>query len=107
MSEHPLLIDLMEETGVSYRQADHWCANGYVRVEWFSRAANYSVPAVKGMGSGKVRRLSPGEARVFRRMAKLVAAGFPPKTASNIARLGDPPWKLAPGVTLNLEDGRA
>lgn len=106
MTEYPLLIDLMEETGVSYRQADHWCANGYVTVEWYRRDAGYSIPASKGMGSGKIRRLAPEEARVFRIMAKLVAAGFPPKTASSIARLGEPPWELTPGVTLILEDSR-
>lgn len=104
MTDQPLLTDLMEETGVSYRQADHWCACGYVTVQWYRRTEGFSVPASKGMGSGKIRRLSPEEARVFRVMAKLVPLGFPPRIAAQIARLGEPPWTLGPGVVLTLED---
>lgn len=63
--------DLAAE-GVSYRQLDYWCRQGYLRVP--------------GNGTGNRRQWSATELQVAERMAKLVKVGFTVPAAAEIAR---------------------
>lgn len=99
----PLLIDVAAEVGISYRQADHWCACQYIEAAFYRRAGNKIEPSTRG--SGKTRRLAWTEVAVLHMMAKLVQAGFLPHVAARIARSGESPWELAPGVTLHVASG--
>jgi hypothetical protein len=66
--------ELAAQCGVSYRQADYWISNDYIRGEKF-------------VGSGIPRApLVPVEERVFRYMARLVHAGLKPSVAACAAR---------------------
>ena len=59
--------------GVSYRQYDHWSRKGWIRA---------SNPG----GSGHDRDFTKDEVRIFEIMADLVAIGFRPIRAAEIAR---------------------
>lgn len=60
--------------GISYRRIDHWIASGWVK-------ADHAHP-----GTGNPRRMTEHEAAVVHLMARLVAAGVAPVTASRLSR---------------------
>lgn len=66
------VTSLCEETGVSYRQANHWISKGY-------------IPDVVSIGSGFPLSLNGKQSEIFRIMADLVHAGFKPDTAAKHA----------------------
>ena len=61
-------------TGMTYRQADHWATQGYLR------------PDEANPGSGAQRSWPPDEVRVAYVMAALVRAGVSPSEAGPAAR---------------------
>jgi hypothetical protein len=62
-----------EGYGVTYRQFDHWCRNGWVR----SRTEG---------GSGSSRDFTKAESDIFKILANLVTIGFRPVVAAELAR---------------------
>lgn len=98
----PRLVDVIDELGITYRQADNWCAHGYIRAEFYRRTGDEDIPARKGLGSGKVRRITWAEVGVLRQIVQLVQAGLQPGLAAQLVRSGEPPWTLTPGVELHL-----
>jgi len=57
--------------GISYRQLDHWCKEGYLRPTG---------------GNGTQRVWSEEEIKIGKMMSRLVAIGFTPSAASGYAR---------------------
>jgi rRNA processing protein Krr1/Pno1 len=74
---------VIEQTGATYRQLDHWCRQ------------NYLLPGTPGVGSR--RQWPPCEVMVARRMVRLTAAGIPPKVAVRVARAAGR-LEIGPGV---------
>lgn len=70
----PTVTTLCEETGISYRQANHWISKGY-------------IPEVTPEGTGYPLSLSGFQVDIFKAMAALVQLGFEPKRAADIALL--------------------
>lgn len=70
------VAQILDYTGVTYRQLDHWVRRGFLR------------PARALPGSGVTRLWSSAELKVARRMALLVDAGLTPETAERAARNG-------------------
>lgn len=66
--------EILERTGITYRQLDHWTRIGYLR------------PDNGSPGSGNSRRYPATEADVADLMARLVGIGMAPKQAHTIAR---------------------
>lgn len=65
---------IVRQTGMTFRQIDYWCRQGYLRTE------------NKRTGTGVHRVFSLEEAAVARMMAELVRCGFKPESACKLAR---------------------
>jgi len=65
----------------TYRQLDHWCRRGYIRVRGWTPAGGNRV------GSGNDRRFDDQEVEVVTLMVRLVHAGFVPVKAAEVARV--------------------
>lgn len=76
-------------TEPTYRQLDYWTSQGYLR------------PDVASPGSGYVRQWPAAERRIAATMARLTAAGIPPKVAHDVARAGGR-LEIAPGVVVEV-----
>lgn len=63
---------LCDETGVTYRQANHWISKGYIT----------EIPSA---GSGYPLTLNGKQSDIFRAMAAFVKAGIKPEVASEHA----------------------
>lgn len=89
------LADLARELSISYRQAEHWAARGYIRC----------APA----GKGHKRYVRGLEVQVLRNLAALVRAGFRWETAAEYARAlaeqGAKGAMLPGGVRVHLARG--
>ena len=72
-----------DSMGITYRQLDHWCKEGYLRPE---------------TGAGSQRVWPETEIRIGRMMSRLVAIGFTPGQASGYARSS-----IVDGATMLLE----
>jgi DNA-binding transcriptional MerR regulator len=68
------ILDMMRYHGLTYRQLDYWCRQGYVKPAWESK------------GSGHPRCFTLEEVRVVTTMAKLVSVGIAPASAHYAAR---------------------
>lgn len=80
-------LDLIDEVGISYRQADHWCRKGYVRTRCNGHEVSEGVwVSCSGGGSGHFRIIDDDEVDVLRTMARLVHAGIIPEVAARLAR---------------------
>jgi hypothetical protein len=98
IDQEELLTDaasVMERTGMTYRQLDHWVRQDYLR------------PVDANAGSGVARAWSESELQVASLMRRLVAVGFLPMAAAEHARalqaLGPPALLvLAGGITLEV-----
>lgn len=66
---------LLQKTGLSKRQIDHWARQGYLRTD----------PGWTG-GTGNARRYLDGEDRIAIRMRELIGCGFSPRAAHDLAR---------------------
>jgi hypothetical protein len=66
--------EIVEKTGATYRQLDHWSRAGYLR------------PLNPQQGSGTPRLFPDGEVAVTRLMVVLVKAGLLPAAAQLVAR---------------------
>ena len=66
--------DLMDDTGITYRQLDYWCKRGWL------------LPVGQGEGSGNTRWWPSIELDVARRIAELVAEGYRTEVAAKKAR---------------------
>lgn len=75
-------IDIVADTGISYRQADHWVRAGYIHTHYLDPSLE---PTGQG-GSGHPRYIDDDEIAVLHTMARLVHAGFVPETAAQLAR---------------------
>lgn len=74
-------VDLMQASGISYRQLGYWCDNGLLQYE-------------EGRGSGSWRMFAPSEVRVAELLGRLSRCGLLPgsdlaRRASKAARRGD------------------
>ena len=102
------LVQAVEAAGVTYRQADYWCRQGYIQASWFSHGLDRHPLDHGGFGSGSNRWLTPFEARVLHTMGRLVRAGLSAQVAAQVARdigYGDrASYQIAPGVTLLVTD---
>jgi hypothetical protein len=67
-------VDLMRLAGLTYRQVDHWCSQGYLR------------PPEPSPGSGAQRLFPPDEIRVAAIMGALVGSGVSVPSAARAAR---------------------
>lgn len=65
---------LMRRTGLTFRQLDFWCRQGYLR------------PIERTGGTGVPRSFPTGELAVAMRMRDLVGCGIKPSTACKLAR---------------------
>lgn len=74
--------------GLSYRQLDYWCREGYLRPEDCT-------------GSGTWRKWPDEEIRVAQVMARLAAVGIPPAVGVKVAREGG---DLGGGVSVVLAE---
>lgn len=91
--------ELCQAAGITYRQCDYWTRTGILK------------PDQEAAGSGSSRNFTDTEARVARRIRRLLDAGFVLETAAKIARLaeamstaeGYAQFELAPGVTLHIQ----
>lgn len=97
-----LLVDVAREAGITYRQADHWCACRYIRADFYTTNHGMVVPS-KSKGSGRQRRLTDEESHVLHVMARLVRAGIQPASASELARTQSSPYRLGGGVYLVMD----
>lgn len=83
---------LIDRGVVTYRQLDHWCRRGYLH------------PKDPLPGSGNQRDWTADELRVAERMARLRRAGLDLEIAADLARSGEWPVSIGPGLTLMLEE---
>lgn len=67
-------MELVQHTGVSYRQLDYWIRAGYVK-----------PMGDPGPGTGNAREFSWVQVQIATWMARLVKAGFTPAAAARIA----------------------
>jgi DNA-binding transcriptional MerR regulator len=67
-----------ETAGISFRQLDHWCAQGYLGAR------------LRGTGTGNRREFSEVEASVALAVACLVRFGFTPQAAAAAIAQVDP-----------------
>jgi len=67
-------MDIVEHTGITYRQLDHWTSSGYLN-------ADNNRP-----GNGHHRRYPDTEHRIADLMARLVTIGMAPAQAAVIGR---------------------
>lgn len=79
--------EVIEATGATFRQLDHWVRVGYLR-------------PVGGDGPGRHRDWPGDEVRVAKTMTRLVQAGVRPEAAHRAARNDG---KLAPGVRVDVD----
>jgi hypothetical protein len=77
--------------GLTYRQLDHWCRVGYLKVP--------------GRGHGFRREWPDEEVRVATVMTRLVQAGLSPAVAHDVARQGGRLAQIAPGVWIAVFEG--
>lgn len=70
----PSVNDVCKETGISYRQANHWIEKGW-------------ISDLKGVGTGIPLEVNDKQLRTFRRMADLVSFGMKPNYAAHYAGL--------------------
>lgn len=86
------LVDIVEQVGITYRQADHWVRRGFIR----------TTPP--NPGSGRPRRIAESEIAALTTMARLVHAGLTPEIAARLAREGNGRgrYELADGVHIVL-----
>jgi hypothetical protein len=82
-------LQLLTTAGITYRQLDYWCRQGYLQPEHLG-------------GSGVFRQWSKAEVRVVHTMGRLVTAGLLPPVAAKVAR-GE--REIAPGIRVVI--GRA
>jgi hypothetical protein len=78
-------VEVCRQTGLTYRQLDYWCRQGWLQPEAYSRGN-----AKPGYGPGWDRRWSQAELDVAQMMARLVALGVTAQRAAVVAR---EPWK--------------
>jgi DNA-binding transcriptional MerR regulator len=92
MTTQPVTLSSAEvcrQTGLTYRQLDLWCRNGYLQPD---QPGKLTDPAGSWVGSGHERVWSPAEVDVARMMARLVALGVTTQQAAKVAR--DPDERL-------------
>jgi hypothetical protein len=75
------LTELCRQERVTYRQGNYWANAGFVTLCFITSAGHPTTP-----GSGHHAVLTPDEALVFRRMARLIHAGWTPAAAADVAR---------------------
>jgi DNA-binding transcriptional MerR regulator len=78
---------LVQVSGATFRQLDHWCRKGWLRPEG-------------GEGTGNFRDFPGDEISVAKVMARLVDAGVSPEAAHRAARNSG---ELAPGVRVDVD----
>lgn len=66
--------DVLNATGITYRQFDHWCRHGWLK------------PFNEGGGNGSRRLFTEDEYDTACRMGRLVQAGIQPEVAHAVAR---------------------
>jgi DNA-binding transcriptional MerR regulator len=82
---------LINRSGLTYRQVDHWCARGYLR------------PDEAHPGVGYARNFTADEVRIAVVMARLTRKGISVETAECIARSGP---DLGDGVEVFVDRDR-
>jgi DNA-binding transcriptional MerR regulator len=85
------IMQVCEETGLTYRQVDNWINQGYLE------GSSY----LRGIGSGTYRSLSASQVLQLKRMAELIRCGFTIKAAAHISaaqgHAGEDPTVTLPG----------
>lgn len=77
------LSEVAEEHGVSYRQANYWASQGWVRVSWFK--GEEELPEPPEEHRGLQARLDPHAQQQFGWLAECVRAGLPPERAAEVS----------------------
>jgi hypothetical protein len=90
------LVEVVEELGITYRQADYWARQGYIHTSKVStklpddqlmrRRRRSPLPVTEESGSGTARALEPHEVDVLRVMVQLVSLTISPPMAAELAR---------------------
>ena len=83
--------EVASEAAVTYRNLDYWTRLGYLR------------PEHEG-GTGNSRKWPEGELEIARRMGRLTAAGLPLAFAAAMARDTWPEGRLAPDITVTVDE---
>lgn len=93
----PPVLEVIAETGATYRQLDYWVRSGYLRPD----------PALPG--SGRFRAWPDKEIVIAREMIRLTEAGLSVAKAAHVAREfanGETFVALAEGLTLEIDGDR-
>lgn len=100
------LTDVAHLAGISYRQADFWCRQGYLRTVSYDSELDRPRNRPPAASARRMRRLEDAEARVLLLMGRLTRAGLMPEAAHKAARqvIGtrEGACQLADGVHLVL-----
>jgi hypothetical protein len=64
--------EILQLTGITYRQLDYWTASGRIKAHWHKGGKVFSKPA----GSGSVAHWMPDQVAIIGRVAALLRCGF-------------------------------
>lgn len=93
-------MEVIEQTGITYRQLDYWCRTGIIE------------PTIPGRGSGSARRFTEREVDTIRALVAMLSLSFavPSKRPGGLKAFVEHvrehgatgSWEFAPGVTIDL-----
>jgi DNA-binding transcriptional MerR regulator len=79
-------LDVVAETGVSYRQLDYWTRCGFLHASHLVSAERGQTTRDVDGGSGSHRQYTGSEVAVIKAMVALCRLGLDPRKAAPIAR---------------------